>query len=439
MPTRALGLVLNLVEGGVWVNKLERLRSDILSIARFAVQSALPEPAVERALKSLGLSDAQGRIVVVSVGKAAWRMAASASNVLGDLISHGIVITKYGHSNGPLDRFEIFEAGHPIPDENTLAATRRALEITSELSERDTVLFLVSGGGSSLFEVPLEGVELSELKSITDHLLKSGANIVELNTVRKHLSAVKGGRFAQHVAPAKVVSLVLSDVIGDRLDTIASGPAHPDSSTSEEAMEIIAKYHVPVSDVALAALRKETPKALTNVESHIIGSLKLACEAAVQRAQELGYSTMLLTTYLTCEAKEAGRFLASVAREILESDRPVKKEAIVIAGGETVVRVIGKGVGGRNQELALSFAIEVDGLDGVALCSMGTDGTDGPTDAAGGLVDGFTCERLRRAGLSPRLLLEDNDSYNALKASGDLIITGPTGTNVNDIVVLGVL
>ncbi|MFN4268852.1 MAG: glycerate kinase, partial [Fervidobacterium pennivorans] len=262
------------------------------------------------------------------------------------------------------------------------------------------------------------------------------ANIVEINTIRKHLSKVKGGRFAQHVYPAKVLSLVLSDVLGDRLDTIASGPAYPDSSTSQQAIDVIEKYKLKVSNDILNALKEETPKELPNIETYIIGSVKVSCDKAMEKARELGFNTIILTTQLNCEAKEAGRFLAAIGKEILENNRPIPKPAAVILGGETVVHVKGNGKGGRNQELALSFAIEIEGLEKIALCSFGTDGTDGPTDAAGGIVDGQTCEKIRKAGYSPEKLLENNDSYNALKIANDLLITGPTGTNVNDLIVM---
>jgi hydroxypyruvate reductase len=315
-------------------------------------------------------------------------------------------------------------------------ATKRVLELTNSLKENDVVLFLISGGGSALFEMPVDGVSLEDIQKLTEALLKSGANIVEINTVRKHLSRVKGGRFAQHVYPARIVSLVLSDVLGDRLDSIASGPAYPDGTTSQQAIDVLRKYNITVSEKILNALAQETPKELSNVETFIIGSVKVACENAEKFASQLGYNTFVLTTTLDCEAKEAGKFLASIAKEIKNSDRPVKKPAAIILGGETVVKVKGSGKGGRNQELALSFALAIEGLENIVLCSFGTDGTDGPTDAAGGIVDGQTAQKIRKAGLSAESFFENNDSYNALKIAGDLLITGPTGTNVNDLIVL---
>lgn len=408
------------------------LREDALKIVRETIQHVLPDNAVKQKLEQLNLSN----VVLVAIGKAAWRMARAAKDVLKDKIKKGIVITKYGHSEGEIEGLEIHEAGHPIPDENTIKATERALRIVQGLKESDTVLFLISGGGSALFEKPKGSVTLQQLQQITDALLKSGANIEEINAVRKHLSEVKGGRFAQKVYPARVVSLILSDVLSNRLDVIASGPAHPDASTSEDALNVLKKYNVQVEENVLKELKEETPKKLSNVESHIVADLKIACEKAVQVAQSLGYNATILTTSLDCEAKEAGFFVGAIAKELALHDRPLKKPAALVLGGETVVYVRGTGKGGRNQELALAAALKIEGLNNVVVCSVGTDGTDGPTDAAGGIVDGKTVERIKNAGLNPVELLSNNDSYNALKASNDLLITGPTGTNVNDLILI---
>ncbi|HBF11410.1 MULTISPECIES: glycerate kinase type-2 family protein [Thermotoga] len=402
-----------------------------IEIVKNSIESVLPDRAVKDTLKDLNLQD----VFLVSVGKAAWRMAKAAFDVLNGKIRKGIVITKYGHSEGPIDDFEIYEAGHPIPDENTMRATRRVMEIVEELNEKDTVLFLLSGGGSALFELPMEGVSLEELQKITDSLLKSGANIEEINTVRKHLSQVKGGRFAEKIFPARVVTLVLSDVLGDRIDVVASGPTSPDASTSEEAIRILERYRISVSNEVKKALLKETPKHLSNVEIHVLGNVQKVCEAAKKIATEKGFNSEILTTTLDCEAKEAGRFIASIMKEIKFRDRPLEKPAAVIFGGETVVHVKGNGLGGRNQELALSAAIALEGVEGVVLCSVGTDGTDGPTDAAGGIVDGRTAKILKEMGEDPVEYLENNDSYNALKKAGALLKTGPTGTNVNDLII----
>jgi hydroxypyruvate reductase len=304
------------------------------------------------------------------------------------------------------------------------------------LSEEDTVLFLVSGGGSALFEKPRDGVTLEDLVSVTDQLLACGADIVEINTIRKRLSSVKGGRFARFVEPARVFAVVLSDVLGDRLDSIASGPAHPDESTVREAFRIADKYGLSLRQGLLDALREETPKELNNVSAVIAGSVSALCAAAEKTAEELGYRTLLLTTTLNCEAREAGSFLASIARQIRAAGTPLQPPCAVLLGGETVVHLKGKGKGGRNQELALAAALGIRGLKDTVLLSLGSDGTDGPTDAAGGLVDGHTAGVLSGLGLDPESLLAENDSYRGLDACGCLVRTGPTGTNVNDLTVL---
>jgi len=405
------------------------LRTDAQTIINRVIEAALPETAVTKHLRALNLSH---QLTLVAIGKAAWRMAHAAQTELGERITQGIVITKYDHSRGPLAGLEIFEAGHPLPDANGIAATRRALELVQPLGGDDTVLFLVSGGGSALFEAPVAGVTLDDLVLVNKLLLQSGANIVEINTVRKHLSTVKGGRFAEQVAPANIISLVLSDVLGDRLDSIASGPAYPDSTTSAEALAIVGKYRLDLPAPILEALHSETPKTLANVDTHIIGSVRVSTEQASLTARELGYTPLVLTTTLDGEAREAGRFLAAIARDGTTTGN-LSRPCAVILGGETVVTVKGAGLGGRNQELALAAAAGISGLDNVVIASVGTDGTDGPTDAAGGLVDGGTVARLAAQGLSVAELLGNNDAYHGLLASGDLLKTGPTGTNVNDL------
>jgi len=412
---------------------MQDLKIDAMEIVNAAIRSAQVDKTLKSALKDF---KTEGRTVCVAVGKAAWKMAKVAHEILGNAIRQGIVITKYHHGRGNIPNFEIYEAGHPLPDENNIKATKRAVELVENLGKDDTVLFLISGGGSALFELPLPGVSLSDIIHISDQLLKSGADIVEFNTVRKHLSAVKGGRFAQICHPAGVYNFILSDVIGNKLDMVASGPTLPDSSTSQDAMHVLRKYGIEIGENIRQAILQETPKALENVETTVVGSVEMACEAAAKKAIELGYNTTILTTSLTCEAKEAGRFLGAVAREIFQNERPLKKPAAIICGGETVVKVRGKGKGGRNQELALSSAIEMRGMKGVVLASIGTDGTDGPTDAAGGLVDGTTAEKIALAGKDPIEYLQQNDSYHALKVADALVITGPTGTNVNDVIVL---
>lgn len=409
------------------------LRKDAIQIVNRTIEYVLPDKAVERILKQIDIGE---NVTIVAIGKAAWRMAMSAKEVLGERVVRGIVVTKYGHSQGKIDGIEIYEAGHPVPDQNTIVATERVLRTVQGLTDKDTVLFLVSGGGSALFEKPKGNVTLQQLQDLTEQLLRSGADILEINAVRKHLSQVKGGRFAQWVYPARIVSLILSDVLQDRLDTIASGPAWPDSTTSQDALKIIERHGIQVDEVIMRELQEETPKELFNVQSYVIGSVRVACEKAAQIATQLGYNTMILTTALTCEAKEAGKFIASIAKEVRENNRPVCRPAALILGGETVVHVKGTGKGGRNQELALSAAIEIDGFDKIVICAVGTDGTDGPTDAAGGIVDGTACERMSSTDIDPLKMLLNNDSYTALKAIGDLLVTGPTGTNVNDLIIV---
>ena len=396
------------------------------TIIRSAIAAVLPDEAVRRALKG---QEFPGRVILVAAGKAAWQMARAACEALGDRIDDGIVITKYGHIMGKLPGIRCFEAGHPVPDENSFAATKAAMDLSSQLLPTDTVLFLLSGGGSALFEMPL--VSGAELADITRQLLACGADIVEINTIRKRLSAVKGGRFAQHCAPAKVLSVVLSDIIGDPLDMIASGPAYPDSSTCKQAISIAKKYDLQLSQRVWQLLRAETPKHLPNVTTCVSGSVKALCAAAADACRELGYAPVLLTDQLCCEAKEAGAMLAEKAREAALSGERIA----LIAGGETVVKLTGAGKGGRNQELALAAAAGIDGLERCCVFSIGSDGTDGPTDAAGGYVDGSTAAALKAKGMDISEVLKNNDAYHALQAVDGLIITGPTGTNVNDVAV----
>ena len=402
------------------------LRQDADEIIKSALRAVRPDEAVTRALRDIA---PRGRVRLVAAGKAAWQMAKTARDCLGSRIERGVVVTKYGHVMGPIEGVDCYEAGHPVPDENSFRGTQAALDLVKGLTAEDTVLFLLSGGGSALFEKPL--VSGAELQDITGQLLACGANIVEMNTIRKRLSAVKGGRFAQLCAPAQVFAVVLSDILGDPLDMIASGPACPDSSTCAQALSIAQKYGLRLSQEALALLHKETPKALSNVTTQITGSVRELCRAAGETCRALGYEPVLLTDLLACQAKEAGSFLASILRTHAGSD----KRLAFIAGGETVVVLTGKGKGGRNQELALAAAEGIDGLDGAAVFSVGSDGTDGPTDAAGGYTDGSTAQTLREQGISISQTLRDNDAYHALEACGGLIITGPTGTNVNDVAV----
>ena len=400
------------------------LHQNAMDIINDSIESVKPDEAVRRALKAFAPKG--GRVLLVAAGKAAWQMAHAAVEALGR-VDGGVVVTKYDHVKGEIPGVKCYEAGHPVPDENSFAATERALELVHGLTEKDTVLFLLSGGGSALFEKPL--IPGAELQGITNQLLASGADIVEMNTIRKRLSAVKGGRFAQACAPAKVFSIVLSDILGDPLDMIASGPAVPDSSTCAQALAIAEKYHLNLSEQAKALLAQETPKVLDNVTTQITGSVRELCAAAAEACRELGYEPILLTDRLCCEAKEAGSFLGSIAC----TNAGQGKKLAFIAGGETVVHLTGKGLGGRNQELALAAAPALAGLEHCCVFSVGSDGTDGPTDAAGGYVDGQTDAALRTAGWDVFAALQNNDAYHAMQAIGGLIITGPTGTNVNDV------
>ena len=405
---------------------MSSLRQNADKIINSSLNAVLPDRAVEKALEQFQGNG--GRTVLVAAGKAAWQMAAAAVRVLGK-VDDGIVITKYEHVKGEIPGVECYEAGHPVPDQNSFDATEKALEKVSGLDEYDTVIFLLSGGGSALFEKPL--IPGEELQDITKQLLACGADIVEMNTIRKRLSAVKGGRFALACMPARVYAIVLSDIVGDPLDMIASGPAYPDASTCEQAEAIAEKYQLKLSSQVQELLKQETPKTLSNVTTQITGSVRELCRAAQNEAEELGYDTVLLTDELCCEAREAGSMLASILKTYARSE----KRCCFIAGGETVVHLTGTGKGGRNQELALAAAPGIAGIPNACVFSVGSDGTDGPTDAAGGYVDGSTMEYLKKQNIDVFTVLRQNDAYTALKATDGLIITGPTGTNVNDVAV----
>ena len=402
------------------------LRKDAETIIADSIREVQPDSAVIRALKEMTLT---GKIKLVAAGKAAWQMAKAASNYLGERLEQGIVITKYGHVRGELPRIRCCEAGHPVPDEGSFDAARKALALTENLTKDDTVLFLLSGGGSALFELPL--IPAEALQDVTRQLLACGADIVEINTLRKRLSAVKGGRFAQHCAPAKVFSIILSDILGDPPDMIASGPTCPDSSTCADAMEIVRRYDLSLNEETRRLLTVETPKTLANARWMITGSVRELCAAAARSCRKLGYEPFFLTDRLCCQAREAGSVMAS----ILRTHAGDGKKLAFLAGGETVVRLTGSGKGGRNQELALAAAEGISGLSNAALFSVGSDGTDGPTDAAGGFVDGATRQRLLEEGIHIDQVLLNNDAYHALQCTGGLIFTGPTGTNVNDVTV----
>lgn len=403
------------------------LKTSANQIIDAAIHSALPDEAVKRALVGRELPE---KVVLVSIGKAAWQMAKAAHDLLGERIGKGIVITKYDHIVHPIAGITMWEAGHPVPDENSYRATQAAIDMVAGLTEEDLVLFLVSGGGSALFEKPL--IPEGEMAEVTRQLLASGADITQMNTIRKRLSMVKGGKFAEICAPARVLSIVLSDIIGDPLDMIASGPAYPDSATTEDALQVVEEYNLVLSEKAMSALRVPTPKTLDNVETVVTGSVTQLCLSAAETCRKLGIEPRILTASLSCTARDAGNFLASIAQYHQDTDRPIA----YILGGETVVKLTGSGKGGRNQELALAAAEGIAGIANAAVFSVGSDGTDGPTDAAGGYVDGTTRDKLLAQGIRIPEVLRENDAYHALQKVDGLIFTGPTGTNVNDLTIL---
>ncbi|MCL2270167.1 MAG: glycerate kinase [Treponema sp.] len=412
---------------------MEGLYRDAQTLIDGIIRANMPQQAVRNALKNRRFT---GNICLAAIGKAAWTMADAAWEELGGRIKRGVVITKYGHSLGDIPGMEVIEAGHPLADANSIAATQKAVAMAKSLGTGDELLFLISGGGSALFEEPLPGLTLADIVDINSQLLACGADIVEINMIRKRLSAVKAGRFALLCAPAKVFTVVLSDVLGDRLDSIASGPAVPDMSTVDDVMAVVEKYRLTVGNTVMEYLGRETPKSLDNVETVITGSVRTLCDSAANIAAGLGYAPHILCSEMNCEAREAGRLISSIAKQIDCGDYMFKRPCAVIMGGETVVTLKGKGKGGRNQELALAAAEGIAGADNLLIFSIGSDGTDGPTDAAGGMADGATVRRLQEKGLNISNILDNNDAYNGLAAVGGLIKTGPTGTNVNDVTVI---
>ena len=436
---------------------------DLAAIQRAALGAVDPYDAVERHFRldgnvlcvddesELRIDAPDGHVWIVAVGKAAEPMAAAAAAVLGNRLSGGIVVTKYGHVTGRSlpATLEVIEAGHPIPDESGLRASRRMIELLQQTTSEDLVLLLLSGGGSALSPSPVPGLDLQDLQETTNLLLRAGATIVEVNTVRKHLSLLKGGQLARLASPASVIALILSDVVGDPLDVIASGPTCPDPTTYAGALAVLTRYGledlVPPPVAAYLAAGTcgafpETPKPgdviFDRVTNVIVGSNALAAEAAAGCARNLGYHSLMLTTFVEGEAREVAKVAVALAKELRSRSQPVSLPACIVWGGETTVTVRGTGKGGRNQELALSAAIHLEGVDGVALLALATDGTDGPTDAAGAIIDGDTARRARARGLDPLVALRNNDAYPLLDDIGDLLRIGPTGTNVNDLMVL---
>lgn len=402
----------------------QTLRQDAEQIISASLRAMFPDEAVRRAL--VDFRPGKGKILLVAVGKAAWQMAKAAVDNLGH-IDGGVVITKYDYVEGDISGVTCYEAGHPVPDENSFSATDKALELVSGLTEEDTVLFLLSGGGSSLFEQPLISGE--ELQDITGKLLAYGAEVEEMNAICKRLSGVKGGRFAQACTPAQVFSIVLSDILGDPLDMIAGGPAYPDNSTCDLAKAVVKKYDLQLSSKALALLEQEPPKTLDNVTTRVAGSARELCAAAVKACADLGYEPVLLTDQLSCEAREAGHFLADILRTHVGDG----KSLAFIAGGEMVLHLTGRGL--RHQELALTAAPGIAGIPNAAVFSVGSDGIDSSIDTVGGYVDGETEEMLSAAGLNVFAVLRDGDACNTLHSVDGLVIVGPAVTNVNDLAV----
>jgi glycerate 2-kinase len=431
------------------------LRKQAQAIFRAAVHAADPVEAVLRhfQLKD-GVLNAAGRryklaqfdrVFVIGAGKASASMARAVERVLGSRIAGGLVNVKYGHTD-KVKRVELNECGHPQPDVSGIEGAARIAEIAKNAGERDLVVCVISGGGSALMPAPAAPVTLAEKQAITRLLLECGANIHEINAVRKHISSIKGGQLSRLAYPATVISLLLSDVIGDDLDVIASGPTAPDASTFARAREILRKYGI--EDAAPASVRDriergikgdipETPKAgdpiFDRTQNVVVGSNLLAVTAAAQKARELGLKPMVLSTFIEGETRDVARMHAAIAKQVRLHGQPLKPPLCVITGGETTVTIRGKGKGGRNQEFALAAALDIAGLDDVVILSGGTDGNDGPTDAAGAISDGQTVDRAAKLGLPAKEFLANNDAYHFFKPLGDLLMTGPTNTNVMDV------
>jgi len=442
---------------------LRRLRRDAEAVFRAGLEAVDPVEAVKRHLTlSHDVLAADGRtydlqrferILVVGAGKASAAMAQAAEDVLGDRIQDGWINVKYGHTL-PLRRVRLHEAGHPVPDAAGWQGAQSMEAMLRRSGPRDLVLCLLSGGGSALLPYPVDGVKLEEKQELTRLLLESGAAIQEINTLRKHVSRIKGGRLARMAHPSPLISMILSDVIGDDLDSIASGPTVPDRSTFEDCLEILGRLSLSgrIPQSVLRHLEKgargeveETPKhedpTFQNTFEIIVASNILALQEARRKAEALGYHTLLLSSFVEGETREVARVHAAIAKEILQTGNPIPRPACFLSGGETTVTIVGRGLGGRNQEFALAAALEIDSLENVVVLSAGTDGTDGPTDAAGAWADGLTVTRARTLGMDPPRFLRDNDSHRFFAALEDLFVTGPTLTNVMDlrVVVVGPL
>jgi len=425
-------------------------------IFRAGLKAVDPERAVQKYVRLQGnqlfvgdrsyILDSYKRIFLVGAGKGTAPMAKALEDILGERLTNGLIIVKYGHGI-PLEKTRILEADHPIPDDAGLRATKELLKQAQECTKEDLIMCAFSGGGSALLPAPSSPITLDQKQATTRLLLECGATINEINAIRKHLSCSKGGWLAKEAYPATVISLLLSDVIGDRLDVIASGPTVPDESTYSDCIKIIDRYklsdRLPKSVAeyfkkGAAGSLPETPKAgdpvFSKVQNLIVGNNRESLLAAKERALSLVYNTIVLSSQIEGEAREVAQVFAAIGKEISQANLPISPPACVIAGGETTVTIQGRGKGGRNQELALACAIAIDGWGGISLLSAGTDGTDGPTNAAGAIVNGTTCKRARQTNLDPRDFLLANDSYTFFESLGDLLKTGPTRTNVMDII-----
>jgi len=436
-------------------NALEKMRTDARAIFMSGIDAVEPGSAIRRAVRRSGdRLEIAGRVYelsqfrhlyVIGAGKAGAPMAAAMEEILGDRLACGVLNVKHGHTL-PLDRIELVEAAHPLPDENGQRGSRRILDILTQAGRDDLVICLISGGGSALLPLPMDGLSLGDKQKTTDVLLSCGARISEINAIRKHMSLVKGGKLSKASHPATLVCLVLSDVVGDNMDVIASGPTVPDSSTYQECMGILAGYRIrdriPETVVrhfedGVSGKIPETPKqgdpAFRHVNNLIVGSNVAALEAARQTADGLGYHAIILSSLIEGETREVAPVLTAIAREVIRTGNPLPSPACIISGGETTVGIRGSGLGGRNQEFALAGAMEIADESSIVMLCAGTDGTDGPTDAAGAIADSRTVSRALALGLSPGDYLADNDSYHFFDALGDLFITGPTNTNVMDL------
>jgi len=427
------------------------LRADANQLAQAALTAVDPDAAARRHVRREGdrmvVADRRydlreyERVFVIGGGKAAVPMARAMASILGDRLTQGIVVTKYGHIGDVHVSdlgFRVIEAGHPVPDENSVRGARAVAELAGQATARDLVICLISGGGSALLTLPAPGLDLDDLQALTDGLLRSGATINEMNAVRKHCSGIKGGQLARLVAPATLVTLILSDVVGDPLDVIASGPTVPDPTTVASARAVLERHGNPWGFENHEGFEfLETPKAgdpaFERVQNVVVGSNRLAALAAVGKARELGYDALLFGTYVEGEAREVAKVAAALAKGVRAHGDPLSPPACLVWGGETTVTIRGQGKGGRNQELALAAALQLSGWPGVLVMALATDGTDGPTDAAGAIVTGETVARAQAQGLDPHAALAANDSYHFFDPLGDLIRTGPTGTNVNDL------